>query len=86
MYTVINNGKYYRLDEWTYEKTRNLIPSGGFFSYFTVSEWYGDNELIKNTFYVVWKLEFYKSVVFLFNFSKSPEIKDRMYAICKQSA
>ena len=61
MYTVIYNGKYYRLDGWTYEKTLNLTTKFGsdFFSYFTVSERYGDND-------VVWKLEFYKSLVFLF--------------------
>lgn len=61
MYTVIYNGKYYRLDKWTYEKTLNLTTKFGsdFFSYFTVSERYGDND-------AVWKLEFYKSVVFLF--------------------
>ena len=61
MYTIINNGKYYRLDKWTYEKTLNLTTKFGsdFFSYFTVSERYGDND-------VAWKLEFYKSAVFLF--------------------
>lgn len=86
MYTVIDNGKYSRPDGWTYEKTGNLISSGLSFSYFTMSEWYGDNELIKNAFYIVWKLEFYKSVRFLFNFSLQPEIKDRICVICEQSA
>ena len=68
MYTVIYNGKYYRLDKWTYEKTLNLTTKFGseFFSYFTVSERYGDNDAVKNAFYIAWKLEFYKSAVFLF--------------------